>query len=90
MKLLIYTAIVLAVITIALFPSLETQGGSVTVPTPTLLAPAALQRQINAVLRPYGYETIDEDGKLGPETMRGYNEAYSLQQAAEQDKEYYQ
>ena len=55
-----------------------------------LASPLELQVNINATLRSYGMQTIEEDGKLGPRTATAYLEAYSLQQAAELERGCYE
>ena len=94
MKLLIATAIVWTGLITAMVttPSLEKQGPPAAVPAGPLrlLSPTDLQKQINATLRAYGKPPVTEDGQFGPETGRGYAEAYSLEQAAAQDRECYE
>jgi len=94
MKLLVATAIVWTglITAMVITPSLEKQGSPAAVPAGPLrlLSPTDLQKQINAVLIRYQQDTIKEDGKLGPATGRAYAEAYSLEQAAAQDRECYE
>ena len=94
MKLLIITAIVWTGIITAMVitPSLEKQGSPAAVPAGPLrlLSPTDLQKQINATLRAYGKPPVTEDGQFGPETGRGYAEAYSLEQAADSQKGAYE